>query len=405
MAKDRNVLLVKWIGMLVVLLILYCSWPYEPEKEPYPDTGVMSQSTESGTLYQINPGKQTCNPSISQDTVNYSACMLWLGFSGELNVKVPVNMSGYTTTNVLQHDRLTITDFSNTVKWYIMRDELGVTGHIQDPEWAAHPDYIACLGEDSSGWNAYAIRISDKASLKLCAGGMSSVSTPHIWVSDTATGGTLVSTPVYNSLTGFIDRNSIKEFFGTTSVKVVYSLPKNGLTVFYIDYNDSVPAPIALVKPDGKEAWDCESPLISPEGNWITYNCSEDVFTSSIYIQRLRAGRAPVLVSEDAFEPHWWVDPVDPAHGYYIVYVTLTGSKVVQYDFTDQSVEEKASAGITYKQKLKGSAGNVPAHMGLKVETSSAPEIIARLPFKGGLSPDGLYLCTGYVYTYILLLP
>ncbi len=408
MSRDRYIVAIT-IFSCIAFLIFHCTWPYDPEKQPFPGTETTSQSTASGILYSINLGQQTCNPSISPDMVNYPGCMLWLNFYGQLVVDT-VNISGYTTDSVDQHDRITITDTGNNVRWYIMREELGITGitgQIQDPEWSTHPDYIACLGAetpDSAAWDGYAVRISDKAYLKFCEEQLISKSTPHLWLPDTVSSDSIVTAPEYDVSTGFVKKQYVAQFFGTSNVKIVYALIKNGLTLYILDYNDSVPKPVQLAKPAGKESWDCESPLISPEGNWVTYNCAPGVTTNSAFMQRLKTGSTPVLISDDAYEPHWWIDPVDPNQSYYIVFVTLTGIKVIDHDYTNPSVEATASAGTTRKRKLKGSAGDVPAHMGLKVEESSAVETITNLPFKGGLSPDGVYLCTGYSYTYMLML-
>lgn len=403
--KCRNIFDVKSIVICSIILQLFCSWPYSPEKEAIPnsntDTGDQNISG-SGIVYEVNVKKQTCNPSISQDQINYPACMIWLGFDGDLEVNIPNSIVGYTTKNVLQHDRITISDTSNNVRWFILNTELGLgeKSQIQDPEWSAHPDYIACLGEDEkSNWDGYAIRISDKACLKLCEDKMIGVSTPHIWLPDSITSTGVVSVPEYNLATGFIIKSQIQQFFGTTNVKIVYSVRTSGLSVYYVDYNDINPKPVALVKPKGKEIWDCESPLISPEGNWVVYNCAADLFTNSSYIQRLKPDIAPVIVTENGYEPHWWVNPKGD---YYIIYNSVVNGKVVQSVLSDPNVQQSGSAGKTIKQKLMGSAGNVPVHMGLCKDGEY--DLIVDLPFKGGMSPDGNFLCTGYIYTYLMQL-
>jgi hypothetical protein len=120
---------------LSVLLAGGCDFPYAPSQQPYPgvdttriDTGAIG----SGYLYPVNPGIQACNPSISQSDV-FPACMLWLGFS-DLSVKVPDTMTGFDTV-VTQHDRLTVVDTGNTVRWYIMRSTIDTRGELQCPEW------------------------------------------------------------------------------------------------------------------------------------------------------------------------------------------------------------------------------------------------------------------------------
>ena len=327
--------------------------------------------------------------------------MLWLGFYGELVLNVPATMPEYNTSGVKQHDRLTITDTTNTVQWYILQKEIPLK-EFQDPQWSTHPDYITTLGEDDAGnYDGYAIRISDKAFIKFCEDKMDIESTPHLWVPDSIISTGTVTTPVYDTA-GLIIKECIRQFFGTVNVKIAYSLDKNGLTIFYIDYNDSTPRLIQIAKPADKATWDCESPIISPDGNWITFNCIADLYTYHAYIQRLKPGTIPVLVSEGAADPKWWINTYEIGNPYYIIYTRINGSYVIAVNFTDPEVEKSGSAGFTMKQKLKGSYEDVPAHMGLKVDESSPVETIARLPFKGGLSRNGRFLCTGYLYGYIL---
>lgn len=400
----------KFLGFFIILIILFtinCNWPYSPEMQPIPNSGpTPPPNTLIGTIHDINTKKQTCNPSISQDQVNFPGCILWLGFSGNLNVEIPSGMTGYDKNNVQQHDRLTISDTSNTVRWFIMRNDLGVSGHLQDPEWTSHPNYICCLGEDNQNeeqWDGFVMRLDDhKSFLQFCEDSLDIQSTPHLWIPDSATNGGTVNTPTFDS-SGFVSKNDIDEFFGTTEVKITFVRDK--FSLYFLDYSESSPVPVPLRKPVNKETWNIQSPLISPEGNWVTYSIFPDNNTNHVYIQRLDSNSTPVLISEAGFEPHWWIDPVDPTNPYYIVYTRINGNIVVQVDLTDPIFAKDGSAGATVKQRLRGSTGNVPAHMGLQVNHSFPPELLVNLPFKGGLSRDGMYLCTGYIYTYLIKLP
>lgn len=329
--------------------------------------------------------------------------MLWLGFSGTFVVNVPDSIVPYyNVTNIKQHDRLTISDTSNTVRWYIKREDISVTGEIQDPQWSTHPDYIACLGKDGAGnWDGYVVRISDKAFIKFCEDKLIGTATPHVWLPDSVTSNGIVTSPAYD-INGIIHKASVEQFFGTTNVKLVYSTTGNGLTIFYVDFNDSIPQPIPLIKPETRENWDCVSPIISPDGNWIAYNCINSIRNYPAYIQRLKPDRVPVFVSEEAADPQWWINRTETGNPYYLIYTLVNEQYFQPVDLADQAVEKSGSAGLTLKQKLKGSSGDVPAHMGLKVDVSSPAETIARLPFKGGLSRNGRFLCTGYAYGYIL---
>jgi hypothetical protein len=392
---------------IIVLLAAGCDFPYSPHQQPYPgadttrtDTGAIG----SGYLYPVNTGIQTCNPSISQSDV-FLACMLWLGFN-TLSVKVPDSMTGFDAA-VEQHDRLTVVDTSNTVRWYIMRKAIENKGEMQDPEWSTHPDYLACLiGTITQPYSGYAIRFSDKRFLKICDRRLEEASMPHFWVPDSVTSTGTVAEPAFDT-TGFIKKEHIKQFFGTTRFKFVYALPAKNGTLYYLDYSDdNDPLPVPLAKPAGKESWYCSSPLISPDGNWITYHCfvnsSQGGYYSS-YIQRLQPGSKAVLVADAASDPHWWVDPF--TREYYIVYTVTNGEYFCEYDFSDPAVEANGVAGATKKKHLKGSWMDGPEHMGgLVPDEDNVPYTLVRLPFKGGLSRDGYYLSTAYSYAYLMRL-
>jgi hypothetical protein len=396
------------IGLCVSLgLLSGCDFPYEPRQQKnsdsvdtIPDTGAIG----SGYLYPVNTGIQTCNPSISQSTV-YPACMLWLGFN-TVSVKVPDSMTGY-ESSVAQHDRLTVVDTSNTVRWYIMRQEIDTRGEMQCPEWSTHPDYLACLlGTLTQPYSGYAIRFSDKRFLKICDKRLEEFSTPHFWLPDSiAVTGTIAAPTYYTN--GFIKKEQVQQFFGTNKFKFVYTLPAKTGTLYSLDYSgDQDPSPVPLAKPEGKESWSCASPLISPDGNWVTYHCfinSSKGNMYSSYIQRLKPDSKAILIAEEASDPHWWVDPF--THEYYIIYSMTLGDYFTEYDFSDPLVEANSLAGTTKKQLLKGSWMDGPEHMGgLTVDKESAPYTLIRLPFKGGLSRDGYFLSTAYEYAYLMRL-
>jgi hypothetical protein len=62
-------------------------------------------------------------------------------------------------------------------------------------------------------------------------------------------------------------------------------------------------------------------------------------------------------------------------------------------------VQKSGLLGTTVKQQVELFAGQ-PSHSG--VQFIGSPQQLSNLPFKGGLSPDGWYLCTGYAYGYIM---
>jgi hypothetical protein len=330
--------------------------------------------------------------------------MLWLGFD-RLNVKVPDSLTGFGGLAVEAHDRLIVSDTGNTVRWYLKTSDVNLPGEFQCPEWSTHPDYIACLtGRVAEPYRCLAVRVSDRATLGLCNDQLDEFSTPHFWLPDSATHGGAVDTVSYDS-TGFIKRELVHRFFGTTRFKLVYTMLQRGGTIYFMDYSgvSGNPAPVALRKPQGLENWYCQSPLISPDGGWVTYHCfpnaSQGTYYRS-YIQRLAGDALPVLVADRASDPHWWVDPEG---GYYIVYAATPGPYYSEYDYTDRSVESAGIAGATMLRRLKGSRGAVPSFLGgLAPDETDAPHTLINLPFKGGLSPDGFFLCTAYRNAYLL---
>jgi hypothetical protein len=398
------------IVFFVFLLFLFsaCQFPYNPQAQPSPiDNTVINHDTGAigtGYLYTVNRNQQACNPSISQSSV-YPGCMLWLGFD-RLSVNVPDNLNGYPTT-VITHDRLTICDTANVVQWYVMLSDFNKKGQFQCPEWSTHPDYIACLiGTDP--FSGYAIRISSRSALEVCTKKLDEFSTPHFWIPDTAVHGGVVDAPVFNS-NGFVVKEQVLQYFGTTQFKFVYTSTQRVGTLYYIDYSSSsgVDEPVPLKKPEGFENWYCQSPLISPDGGWVTYHCYANKTQGAAYrsyIQKLSSSSDPVLIADYASDPHWWIDRNNNDQ-FYIVYAVTPGTYFSEYDYSDPAIEKSGEAGATLIQRLKGTWRDVPSFIGtLAPDETYTPYTLIKLPFKGGLSRDGAYLCTAYKYAYLMKL-
>ncbi len=366
-------------------------------KMGYSDSFRVHAFCSGGTLVPINGVQQVCNPSTSMDTENYPGCMTWLGFT-QLDVNVPAEFaSTYTLSNVELHDRLTVTDATNTVRWFLMRDSVpGVTGELQDPEWGAHPDYMAFLGRGADQkWDGFIVRVSDKAILKFSENGVGETSTPHVWVGESGSG---VAPPPSGSgryANGLLPRDSIYDFFGTTDVKITYSvLNGNALDLYLVDYSCDTCGtiePRKMVKPEGRESYRVESALISPDGYWVTYNCYVTASSVEAYAQRLIPGSEPKLVAAKGAEPHWW---------FYggrtnIVYSTEGG-------FTDGDLAEvtDGSRGKTMVQEVS-LAPTGPQFV--QFSLLEDPWLLLNYPFKGGLSPDGFYASTGYKRAYMFI--
>lgn len=358
-----------------------------------------SSTADFGTIYPVDGGKQICNPSVSSDTVNYPASMLWLNFSGSLSVKdAPV---GYTTSGVAEHDRLTVSDTAGKVLWFVLRDSVpGAECQFQDPEWSASPDYIVALGgrvakgakscDDAIDYGILAFRMSDKNKKPywFYKDSISELATPHLWV---------------GSASAAVDSSdSLGTFFGTDSVKLVYVSEDD--KVIFVDFANGGKR-VTLPRPSGRSGWMMDSPLISPDGKWITYNILEDSFTWESYIQELAANSTPVKIPTDSttslepVQPHWW----QFGSRLFVVWAEFPSGNawLNKADLTNASAQD-GSVGRTCMREVKLTAG---APMDIAVEWTGAVREIASVPFTGGRSPDGHFLATGTNNGYLLMLP
>jgi len=388
------------VAAALVLVYVSCDIMYHPETEP-PLEGT-NGSVEAGVrVFSLNGIQQVCNPSISQDLSAFAGCMLWLNFSGMASVTIPSELDGYAGWSS-QHDRLTIADTSNTVRWYMKREELGADDReeFQDPEWAAHPGYVVTLL--SSGamqrWSCYAIHLKTRMTIQLCKDSLFETSTPHLWVAPDAQAG---SPPVdiHFDDEGFADSASVADFFGTTQVKLVFStVSGSSMSLLYRDYA-SGGATVALQRPADREGWRCESPLISPEGHWIVFNAFETPRMYETYIQELSPESKPILFMSGASDPHWWIHPVDSSL-IYIIYQEVAGTNLVNGDLADPELLKSSQLGTTSRQLVRLFRGAAVESVALS--RIGQPEILVNLPTKGGLSPDGRYLCTGYSRAFMI---
>ena len=295
---------------LLALTLMACYSPEPFEAEYSDESSNTDTSAEMGKIYSLNGGKQTCNPSASQDTVNYPASMLWLNFSGTLNVNAPD--SGFTLKKVLQHDRLTVSDTANNVKWYLMRDTSAGECQFQDPEWSTHPNFIVALrGYDVDGSKAcenldygiFAVRMSDKKKFWFDKKGIPEEATPHLWVEPSA------------KVEKDGDPSTLKGFFGSDSVKFTYVDENQNIQVVdYVNGTKGKPKTFKLKKPSNRKNWKIDSPLISSDGWFVVYNMYENSTTWEAYMQYLSENAEPIkiprtkdMMSEPA-QPHWFSD-------------------------------------------------------------------------------------------------
>ena len=380
----------------MLLVACYTPEPFEAE------TVNSASSTQSkiGTLYAVNNEMQICNPSVTQDTVNYPASMLWLNFGGTLYV-MPSD-SGF-PTEAEEHDRLTISDTAGKVLWYVMRDTSEGECQFQDPEWSTHPDFAValraydkkkknlCLPENLD-YGMFAVRFSDKKKFWFYDKDIREDASPHLWVAPDA------SADVDD------DAETVEGFFGTSDVRLVYVNDDD--KIVFVDFaNGGLKKAVTLQRPAGKKGWGIDAPMISPDGHFVTYNLTENSSTWEAYIQELSPASAPVKIERekgalsDAAQPHWF------AYGgrLYVVWAEVPqGKQMFNKELLSKESAQDGSAGRTVMREIRLVAG---APSDLAMEWAGDVRELAPIPMTGGRSPDGRFLSTGYKYGYLLELP
>ena len=382
------------------LLLALSTCVYEPEQ--YTDSKLStgkSTASDIGTLFEVNGGMQICNPSVSQDPENYPASMLWLNFGGTLNVKAPDSV--YTTSMVEQHDRLSVSDTSGKVLWYLMRDTAAGECQFQDPEWSTHPNYIVALrAYDTKGRKAcedldyglFAVRMSDKKKFFFYDKDIIESASPHLWVDPEA---------VRDSSA---DDSKVEGFFGTKQVRLVYVNQKN--QIVFVDFaNGGLKKAKTLKKPSGVDGWMMDSPLISPDGNFVVYNAINSPSGWRSFIQELSDKSKPIEIEKTddmvsrPVQPHWFQYKTR----LFVVWTEIPKEVefVIRDDLSSSTIQD-GSKGRTVMREVSLAYG-MPSDLAF-AWVSSAKEL-APIPMIGGRSPDGRFLATGTNNGYLLELP
>jgi hypothetical protein len=397
---------------LLALTLMACYSPEPFEAEYSDESSNTDTSAEMGKIYSLNGGKQTCNPSASQDTVNYPASMLWLNFSGTLNVNAPD--SGFTLKKVLQHDRLTVSDTANNVKWYLMRDTSAGECQFQDPEWSTHPNFIVALrGYDVDGSKAcenldygiFAVRMTDKEKFWFKKTGIPEEATPHLWVEPSA------------KVEKDGDPSTLKGFFGSDSVKFTYVDENQNIQVVdYVNGTKGKPKTFKLKKPSNRKNWKIDSPLISSDGWFVVYNMYENSTTWEAYMQYLSENAEPIkiprtkdMMSEPA-QPHWFSDDglkqwasKQMIWASFVVWSEFpAGSQMLNKNDLTKSSVQNGSVGRTVVRKFWS---HMSAIADIRVDREDENIELAPVPMTGGITPDGKFLATGTNPAYLLKLP
>lgn len=388
---------------LCALSFIACYSPEPFEAETLDGGSPKQNSSEMGVIYSVNGSEQICNPSISQDTVNFPASMLWLNFS---KIKVNKHDTAFSVTEVKQHDRLTVSDTANNVKWYLMIDKDKGECQFQDPEWSTHPDFIVSLrgtgieGNGSCGdvldYGIFAVRTADKKKFWFYEKGIIEQATPHVWVDPAA------------KVEDDADESTVEGFFGTKNVRLTYADGSDGdpQNIVFIDYaHGGKSKAVKLKKPADRSNWKVESPMISPDGNFVVYNVltkSEDTWEA--YIQELTKDAEAVKIpltkdmKSEPTQPHWF----ESDGRLFVVWTEFMQASYYNKVHLDNAAAQDGSAGRTVMREVRLKAGAKGKEL---VEWVDDNVELAPVPMIGGLSPDGKFLSTGYKYAYLLKLP
>ncbi len=383
----------KFFLLFSVALLVAC---YSPERyEAGSDSKGESSRSDFGTLFDVNGGHQICNPSVTMDEENFPASMLWLNFSGTLNVSEAPE--GYSTNRVGEHDRLTISDTAGRVLWFLMTDSVpGVECEFQDPEWSADGRFVVALGGfnakgskgcDEIEYGIFATRLSDNATFFLVESSVGEYGDPHLWV---------------GSPKAEIDStDSLQAFFGTDELKLVYS---NGSGLVYVDYAKGA-KPVKLSKPESAPSDELGNPLISSDGNFIVYHRLESSYAWNSYVQELSPTSKPVeiekngtMLSNPVF-PHWW----NFNGRQFVVWAEFASGN--SYLNKSDLLKESTWNGSVGRTAMREVSLNASAPGDISVEWIGDVREIAPVPLVGGRSPGGHFVSTGTNNGYLLYIP
>jgi len=388
----------KFLSLILGTLSLWACYSPEPFEAKSDDgDNASSQTSKIGTLYAIDVGQQTCNPSVSNDTVNYPASMLWLNFD---KITVKSDDPDFPMKDVAEHDRLTVTDTSNTVRWYLMIDADAGDCEFQDPEWSTHPNYIVALRAfDRNGSKAcedldygmFAVRMSDKKIFEFYDKDVSQFATPHLWVGEAS-----------KDAEDAAD-STAEGFFGTVEARLTYVNTEN--EIVFVDFADGgLKNAKKLKKPSDRRSWQIDSPLISPDGKFVVYNMTSGSATWEAYIQEISEGSTALKIEQEKgmisapAQPHWF----NYAGRLYVEWAEFSNPSMLnKVDLSVESAQD-GSVGRTVMREIKLVAG---APSDLAFEWVGDIRELAPVPMTGGRSPDGKFLATGTNPAYMLKLP
>ena len=336
--------------------------------------------------------------------------MLWLNFK---NISVDTDDSAYPTAKKLvkQHDRLTVSDTSNKVVWFFMADSSEGDCLFQDPEWSTHGGFVVTLRsfdktggkckDENQDYGIMAIRMVDKKRFYFYGQGISDKSTPHLWIDPSAQVDTTA------------DTSTGEGFFGTMNVRLTYVDPQDGIVFVDLskveslaDLEKTLAKPQKLKKPSGLKDWLLDSPMFSPDGEYIVFNAFDGSETSwESYVQELSETSSPVkmkvldkMMSPPA-QPHWYKN----GDRLFVVWTEFpSGSKILNLNDLRNPSVQGGDYGRTAMREVSLKHGG-PADFA--VEWVGDVRELAPVPMMGGRSPDGRFLATGTNHAFMLKLP
>ena len=183
----------------------------------------------------------------------------------------------------------------------------------------------------------------------------------------------------------FVSRDSLSAFVGTRNVKLAYtkSIPGGNQLLYFVDFSDSIVAPELVKKPSGKQDWNANCPILSPDGKLVAYYLTDpsNIKHAAAYCQKLDTNAEPNLIDDPGSDPHFYKD--NQSNNLFITYTDTT-------DKIDADTSLKTRH--TYKVQINTTTGQI---------IPGTKTTIASFPFFGGMSYDGKYICTGYSNAYI----
>ncbi|MBL8025781.1 MAG: hypothetical protein JNL74_05190, partial [Fibrobacteres bacterium] len=300
-----------------------------------------------------------------------------------------------TTTSYEQHDHVFVVNHQNKVRWFFYKESY--MKELQDPEWSLNGKYMAMLASytaSTKAWAGYAVKMSDKSILKIYDSGLAETSDPCLWVGDSVARASVIDT-LGKTDSRIHLKSDITAFFGTSNVKYVYLMIKQGVRhLYFVDYSQALARPdtVRLAKPTDMLSENSENPIVSPDGKWVTYHIGNSTSGYRSYVQELQRGSEPILVSNGATFPRFWKQG-DGAT--FIVYAKYPDDPFV---LTKYNATTYGTFGDTYIQEVRISSDGPTA---LRFRFFGEPSKLIGFPMKGGLTSSGSSIVTGYAYAYV----